>query len=104
MLLDKEGICNSRIRNSNPSLHPQHLPQEGPFVGGFFDDFGEGSAGTMTGAGFDTDEDGWGTFTLGVAFLESSGEFEAVGGDDAVVVVGGGDESGGILGAGLQVV
>ena len=33
----------------------------------------------MTSAGFDADEDGWGVIALGVAFLESRGEFEAVG-------------------------
>src|SRR5688572_30266702 len=71
-------------------FHFQSLHEEGVAVGGFFDDFGGGFAGAVAGFGFDADEDG--VFTA-VSFLDGGGEFEAVGGDNAVVVVRGSDRS-----------
>ena len=55
-----------------PLLDLFHLPlQEGPFIRGAVDGFGEGGAGTVAGAGVDADEDGRGV--LGLMFLEARG-------------------------------
>ncbi len=71
-------------------------------VGLEVDHFGEGSACAVAGAGIDADEDG--RAVGGLAGLEAGGEFEGMGGDDAVVVIGGGDEGGGVADAGLELV
>src|SRR5271163_1046638 len=72
-------------------VHVEVFDEEGVLVGGEVDALGERHAGAVAGAGFDADEDGVGS---GLILLQSGGELEAVGGEDAVVVVGGGDEGG----------
>ena len=45
-----------RNKRSEGEFHPEALDQEGPLVGGFFDDFAGGFAGSVSGAGFDPDQ------------------------------------------------
>ena len=88
-------------KGSEGKFHPEALDQEGPLVGGFFDDLTCRFAGAVAGARFDPDQYGGGA---GLGGLQGGGELEAVAGEDAVVVIGGGDKRGRILRSRFDVV
>ena len=74
-------------------FHTELFHEKGPAVGGFFDNFGCGFAGAVTGFGFDSNES-W--FVATLRGLKCGGEFKTVRGHDPVVVIGGGDHCRGI--------
>jgi hypothetical protein len=47
-----------RQARSKRELHPEALDQEGPLVGGFFDDFARRFSGAVAGASFDAERIG----------------------------------------------
>src|SRR3954468_12413040 len=65
-------------------LHAEALREEGPLVGGFFDDLGGRFAGAVASPGFDPDQDRGGA---GLGGLHGGRVLEAVAGEDPVVVV-----------------
>ena len=83
------------------SVSGENLCQERVSVGGFVEDFGDGFASAVAGAGFVSEEDDGSGVGVG---LESRAELKGVGGDDAVVAVAGKDEDGRVELAGLDVV
>src|ERR1700758_5291315 len=83
------------------NLHVQVADYEGPGIGGFFDLLGDGLARSVTGFGFDADQNWRGPRLIS---LQRRGKFEAVPRDYTIIVVGSGNERRRILGSGLQVV
>ena len=67
-------------------FHTELFHEEGPAVGGFFDDLGCWFAGAVSGFGFDSNER-W--FVAPLRGLKCGGEFKTVRGYDPVVVIGG---------------
>ena len=70
-------------------FHPELFDQEGPAVGGFFDDFCGRFAGAVTRFGFDADQS-W--FVAALRGLKRGREFETVRRHDTIVMIGGCDE------------
>ena len=58
-----------RSKRSKGEFHAEVLEEEGPLVGGFFDDFAGGFARVMTGARLDVDQDRGGALSDAVTGL-----------------------------------
>ena len=67
------------------SLYAELFNEEGPAIGGFFDDFCGRFAGPVTGFGFDPNHY---RFVATLRSLQCCGEFETVRRHDAIVVIG----------------
>ena len=70
------------------SPYAELFDEEGPAVGGFFDDLSRWFAGAVSGFGFNPDQ-GW--FVATLRGLQSRRELKTVRGHDAIVVIGGRD-------------